>query len=109
MVSPAIADMEDFDNHEAYLLGDFNFNLWDKSKCIFETRYFPWAKNYSQLCSMHGLKQLIRSPTRVAKATTTLLDHILTNANELVSNSRVLDIGLSDHQLVFCTRKKQKK
>ena len=32
MVSSAIADMEDFDKHEAYLLGDFNFNLWDKSK-----------------------------------------------------------------------------
>ena len=39
MVSSAIADMEDFDKHEAYLLGDFNFNLWDKSKYIFETKY----------------------------------------------------------------------
>ena len=44
----------------------------------------------------------------MAKPTLTLLDHILTNANELVSQSGVLDIGLSDHQLVFCTRKKQK-
>ena len=43
----------------------------------------------------------------MAKATSTLLDHILTNANELVSNFGVLDIGLSDHQLVFCTRKKK--
>ena len=107
------ADMEDFYNHEAYLLGDFNFKIWDKSKYIFETRYsktsFPLAKNYSQFCSMHNLNQLIRSPTCVAKATSTLLDHILTNSNELVSNSGVLDIGLSDHQLVFCTRKKQKK
>ena len=39
MVASAIANMEDFDKHEAYLLGDFNFNLWDKSKYIFETRY----------------------------------------------------------------------
>ena len=44
----------------------------------------------------------------MAKATSTLLDHILTNSNELVSQCGVLDIGLSDHQLVFCTRKKQK-
>ena len=65
----------------------------------------PLANNYSQFCSMHSLKQLIRSPTRVAKATSTVLDPILTNANELVSQSGVLDIGLSDHQLVFCTRK----
>ena len=33
------------------------------------------ANKYSQLCSMHSLNQLIRSPTRVAKATSTLLDH----------------------------------
>ena len=80
MVSSAIADMEDFDKHEAYLLGDFNFNLLDKSMYIFETRYsktsVPWAKKYSQFCSMHSLNQLIRYPTRVAKATSTLLDHI---------------------------------
>ena len=41
----------------------------------------------------------------MAKATSTLLDHILTNANELVSNSGVLDIGLSDHQLVKNSQK----
>ena len=57
---------------------------------------------------MHSLKQLIRSPTRVAKSTSTILDHILTNASEMGSQSGVLDIGLSDHQLIFCTRKKQK-
>ena len=56
---------------------------------------------------MHNLKQLIRSPTRVAEATSTILNHIVTNANELVSQSGVLDIGLSDHQLLFSTRKKQ--
>ena len=39
MVSSAIADMEDFDKHEAYLLGYFNFNLLDKSKYILETKY----------------------------------------------------------------------
>ena len=69
----------------------------------------PLAKKYSHFCHMHNLKQLIRSPTRVAKSGSTLLDHILTNANEMFSKSGVLDIGLSDHQLVFCTRKTQKK
>ena len=112
MVSSAIAEMEDFDNQEAYILGDLNFNLLDKSKYILDTKYskvmVPWAKKYSQFWSMHNLKQIIRSPTRVSKATSTLLDHILTNSNELVSHSGILDIGLSDHQLVFCTRKKQK-
>ena len=101
MVSSAIADMEDFDNQEAYILGDLNFNLLDKSKYILDTKYskvmVPWAKKYSQFCCMHNLKQL-RSPTRVSKATSTLLDHILTYSNELVSHSCVLDIDLSDHK-----------
>ena len=55
---------------------------------------------------MHNLNQLVRSSTLVSKATSTLLDDIiLTHSNELVSHSGVLDIGLSLHQLVFCTRK----
>ena len=112
MLSSAVADIEDFDNQEVYFLGDLNFNLLNNSKYILDTKYtnesVPWAKKYSHFCHMHNLKQLIRSPTRVAKSCTTLLDHILTNANEMVSQSGVLDIGLLDHQLVFCTRKKQK-
>ena len=68
----------------------------------------PLAKKYSQFCCMHSLKQLIRPPTRVAKATSTPLEHILTNSKELVSQSGVLDIGLYYHQLEFCTRKKKK-
>ena len=107
MLSSAIADMEDFDNREVYFLGDLNFNLLNNSKYILDTKYtnerVPWAKKYSHFCNMHNLKQLIRSPTRVAKSCSTLLDHILTNANEIG-----LDIGLSDHQLVFSQERNQK-
>ena len=83
MVSSAITDMDDFDNQD--ILGDLNFNLLNKSKYILDRKnskeMVPWAKKYSQFCNMHNLKQLIRSPTRVDKSTSTLLDHILTNAN----------------------------
>ena len=37
--------------------------------------------------------------------TTSLLDHILTNSSERVSHSGVADVGLSDHQMTYCTRK----
>ena len=36
------------------------------------------------------------------------MDHILTNSTEKVSQFGVLDIGLSDHQIIFCTRKTKK-
>ena len=34
-----------------------------------------------------------------------LLDHILTNSSERVSQSGVADVGLSDHQMTYCKRK----
>ena len=36
---------------------------------------------------------------------TSLLDHILTNSSERVSQSGAADVGLSDHQMTYCARK----
>ena len=49
------------------------------------------------------VKQLITSPT--CMTSTSLLDHILTNSSERVSQSGIADVGLSDHQMTYCTRK----
>ena len=32
-------------------------------------------------------------------------NHILTNPSENVSQNGVIDLGISDHQLIYCTRK----
>ena len=61
-------------------------------------------KNYHQFCAMHSLKQLIQSPPRVTCSTSTLIDHILTSAPSGVSQKGVINVGVSDHQLIFCTR-----
>ena len=63
------------------------------------------AKKYAQICSTLGLKQLIKHPTRITCHTSTLIDHIITNCEEKVTQSGVIDTSLSDHQLIFCTRK----
>ena len=62
-------------------------------------------KKYAQICSILGLKQLIKHPTRITCHTSTLIDHIITNCEEKVTQSGVIDTSLSDHQLIFCTRK----
>ena len=54
---------------------------------------------------MHGLKQLIQSLTRVTCSISTLTDHILTSAPSRVSQKGVINVGVYDHQLIFCTRK----
>ena len=51
------------------------------------------------------MEQLIKSPTRVTCTTSSLIDHILTTFPERVSQQGIIDVGLSDHQLIYCTRK----
>ena len=84
-------------NQEIYLLGDINI---DKKS--------PLAKQYNEICCLHGLKQLINTPTRITVNTATILDHILTTSKEKVSDSGVVDISLSDHQMIFFHQKKCK-
>ena len=83
-----------------YILGDLNINLINNQK---QTR--NGMKRYQEFCSLHGLKQLITSPTRVTDNSLSLLDHVLTNSTDRISQSGVVDTGLSDHQLIYCTRK----
>ena len=65
----------------------------------------PLFNKYKEFISTFGIKQIISSPTRVTCNTSSLIDHVLTNVEEKISQSGVLDIGISDHQLIFCTRK----
>ena len=65
----------------------------------------PEVKNYFQFCSLHGLEQLIKSPTRVTCSTSSLIDYILTTFPERVSQQGIIDVGLSDCQLIYCTWK----
>ena len=53
----------------------------------------------------NSLKQLIRCPTRVPCNISTLIDHIFTNSTEKTFQSGIIDPGISDHKLLFCTRK----
>ena len=99
-LTSAIFNTDNFNNQEVYILGDININL------ITDKNYVSnGIKRYTEFCSTHGLKQLITSPTRITEKSSTLLDHILTNSKDKVSQSGVVDLGVSDHQLIYCTRK----
>ena len=103
----------DLDN-EIYVLGDFNINLLLRDKCILnksneikklDKNLLPEIKRYKEFCSMHGLSQLIDCPTRITSNTSTLIGHILTNTQENIYQSGVIDTVISDHSLIYCTRK----
>ena len=63
------------------------------------------TKNYFDFCTMFGLKQLMESPTRITCSSSSFIDHILTSFPDRVAQQGVLNVGLSDHQLIYCTRK----
>ena len=99
-LSTAISRSSTFNNQEIYILDDLNINLINKQKHIPNG-----IKRYKEFCSLYGLEQLISTPTRVIENSSSILDHILTNSTDRVSQSGVIDTGLSDHQLIYCTGK----
>ena len=66
------------------------------------------TKKHLEFCKTFGLKQLIKSPTRVTPNTSTLINHILTNRNKKNTQCGIINIGLSNHQMIFCNRKIKK-
>jgi hypothetical protein len=54
---------------------------------------------------MHNYQQLIDSPTRITKDTSTLIDVILTNVKRNVASVITAPLSLSDHDLIGCVRK----
>ncbi len=66
------------------------------------------CKAYNGLLKSYHLKQHIVEPTRVTESSRTIIDHICSNREDLYCTFGVLDCGISDHSLVFTTRKKAK-
>ena len=62
-----------------------------------------YMKNNHQFCTIHGLKQLIKCPTPVTCSTST---HILASFPSRVSQKGITEVGISNHQLIFCIQKK---
>ena len=96
---------------EIYFLGDFNINLFENGKYLFQKsssnnkNLDSFTKKYHECCTLFGLKQLIKCPIRVTCNSSSILDHALASFADRISRSGVIDIVISDHQLIYCTRK----
>ena len=55
-----------------------------------------------------GLRQTIKEPTRLSLHKNSCLDLFITNSNS-INNPKVIDINLSDHLLITCSRINVKK
>ena len=99
----AITKTENFDNQEVFILGDLNIDLTNSKKSNSNG-----IKRCKEFCSLRGLVQLIQEPTRITEKSETLLDHVISNSAQKVSQHGVLKLGVSDHQMIYCTRKSPK-
>ena len=92
---------------EFYLIGDLNINLilTNKSYISNSQKVSPLTKGYLNFCFSFSLEQLISIHTRVTSKTVTLIDHVLTNSSQKVFQCGVIELGISNHDFVYCTRK----
>lgn len=84
---------------EVIITGDLNCDLSAKRSLPTE------CKQLKSLLKAENLTQLIKQPTRITQDSSTLLDVIITNCPQIVSESGVLSMSLSDHDMVYCIRK----
>ena len=61
------------------------------------------ASNYLNMIESYGRLPLITKPTRVTEATSTILDHILTNDVHHCIFPGIIQHDLSNHYPIFCT------
>ena len=79
---------------DVILMGDFNY-------CLIKNK----TNSFTTKLSSNGYSQIIKTPTRVTSTTESLIDHIYTNDINKISQSGVIESGISDHYITFCTRK----
>ena len=82
------------------ILGDLNVDLLKRRD--------HKAKKLINFMRTNRLDQLITKPTRITHRSRTLIDHVMVNNMEYYNQSGCLDIGISDHHLVYTSRKKAK-
>ena len=97
-----------------FILGDTDINILNNGQNILDkykdmnkrkSNFGVSPKKYAEVCSTLGLKHLIKYTARITFHTSTLIDHIISNCEEKVTQSGVIDTSLSYHQPIFCTRK----
>ena len=83
---------------EVFILGDLNIDISKKNNL---------SSIVNELCKSKGLTQHVKSPTRVTEHSSTTIDLALSNSVH-AKDCQVIELGISDHSLVFIRREKTK-
>ena len=85
---------------ETIISGDTNICTEKKTSQLY--------KEYSSILRLFNLDQIFNEPTRIEADCSSTKDHLLCKNKDKIVQSGVISAGLSDHCLIFCTRKSTK-
>ena len=74
-------------------MGDLNVDLLTDSN---------ESLHLKQLLSFNDCQQLVESPTRITELSESLLDVFIVNSDLMMANAEVLDMCISDHNVIKC-------
>ena len=80
------------------VIGDFNTNI---DRC---NNNYVLTRKLKEFSDTFNFTQLIQDYTRVMDNSKTTIDLILASDYTNISQIGVIDIGLSDHCMIYCTR-----
>ena len=81
------------------VLGDINIDLLTPTNK---------SRQLKQVMNSNLMSQMIQVPTRITNTTRSLIDHAWVSNVDFYSTCGALDMGLSDHHLVYITRRRAK-
>ena len=83
------------------LVGDLNCDMLHKPSNG-ESEY---GKRLRRILCSYGLKNIISSPTRITANSKSLIDLLITSQPSKIQTSGSIDLGISDHHLIFAVFK----
>jgi predicted nucleic-acid-binding Zn-ribbon protein len=91
----------DYESKEVITIRDFNCD-WNN---LTERTISSQTKRIVDLAQTFQYEQLIKESTRITETSSTLIDLAFSNKPELIIDSGVEHIGISDHSMIYVCRK----
>ena len=90
----------DSENKEVIAIGDFNSD-WSCG----EDKLTSHIKKLVDLTETYQYEQLVKESTKITETSSTLIDLAFSNRPEIIIDSGVEHIGISDHSMIYVCRK----
>ena len=84
------------------LVGDLNYDMTPG----LESNESHFGRRFRRILCSYSLKNIINSPTRITSDSKSLIDLIVTSQPAKVQTSGSIDLGISDHHLIFSVFKR---